>query len=123
MLINFCGAAAQTDNSATYYLFLFGKRVERGLLAAVYSHRLNVNCADGNDVSTVLGVEIIKIGGVLEIVCVNLAAVNNLVGDDVVGVLFDIESDVLLCKNILCYLEYLGVGSGGRRNRDGLTLE
>ena len=82
-----------------------------------------MDSADGNDVSVVLGVEVVEIRSVLEVVGINLAAFNDLVGDYVVCVLLDVESDVLLGKDILCNCEDLGVRSGRSGDRDGLTFK
>ena len=71
----------------------------------------------------VLGVEVVKVGDVLEVVCVDLAALNDVVGLDIVGVLDDFEGDVLLGEDVLCYLEYLGVRRGGGCDGDGLAAE
>ena len=42
-------------------LLLGAQRIERGLLAAVEAHGLNVNGGNRNDVGAVLGIEIIKL--------------------------------------------------------------
>ena len=59
----------------------------------------------------------------LEVVCVELAAVNNVVGLNVVGVLLDFESDILLCEDILDNAEDFSVRCGRCRYGDFLALQ
>ncbi len=59
----------------------------------------------------------------LEVVCEHRAVLNDGVGDDVVVVDLDVEGDVLLCEDLLCDLEDLGVRGGGGCNGDGSALE
>ena len=100
-------------------LLLGAQRIERGLLAAVEAHGLNVNGGNRNDVGTVLGIEIIKVRGVLEVVGVHGAVFDDGVGHDVVVVGLDIEGDVLLGKDRLGNLKDLSVRGRGSGNRDG----
>ena len=72
------------------YELLFNS-VKRGLLTAVKAHRLNVNSRNLNNVGAVLGVEVVKIRSVLEVVCVDFAAVYNLVGLNVIGKFLNIK--------------------------------
>ena len=61
-------------------LLLGAQRIERGLLAAVEAHGLNVNGGNRNDVGAVLGIEIIKVRGVLEVVGVHGASSTTVLG-------------------------------------------
>ena len=76
-----------------------------------------------NNVCSVLLVEIVKIGLVLEIVGVKLAAVNNIVRLNIIVKFLDFQLNILFGKNFLCNGKYLSVRS--RRSGDGyrLTLE
>ena len=82
------------------------------MVFGVNTHRLNVNCGNRNDVRAVVFVEIIKVGGVLEVVCVAFAAFDNVVRDNVIGKGFDFKRDVLFGKNFLCFFKNFRVGSG-----------
>ncbi len=53
----------------------------------------------------------------LEVVCVKLAAVNYVVGLNIIGVLLDVKSDFLLCENVLDNRENLCMRC--RRSCDG----
>ena len=97
------------------YELLFNS-VKRGLLTAVKTHRLNVNSRNLNNVGAVLGVEVVKIRSVLEVVCVDFAAVYNLVGLNVIGKFLNIKRYVFSSKNFLCYRKYFRVGCGRSRN-------
>lgn len=77
----------------------------------------------GDDVGALLGVEVIEVGGVLEVVCQNGAVFNDVVGNDVIVVGLDIEGDVLLCEDLLCDLKDLCVRSGGCCDGDGGACE
>ena len=97
--------------------------VEVALLAAVETHRLDVNRTHGDDVGTLLGVEVVKVRSVLEVVCQNGAVLYDGVGNDVVVVDLDVKGDALLGKDVRCNLKDLGVRSGGCRNGNGAALE
>ena len=97
------------------YELLFNS-IKRGLLTAVKTHRLNVNSRNLNNVGAVLGVEVVKIRSVLEVVCVDFAAVYNLVGLNVIGKFLNIKRYVFSSKNFLCYRKYFRVGCGRSRN-------
>ena len=77
-----------------------------------------MDCADGNNMSSVFGIKIIKVRSMLEVVCKNIAAVNNLVGLDIVGKFDDLKGDFFLGKNLFCYLKDFRMRSGGCRNGD-----
>ena len=77
-------------------------RVKRALLSAVETERFNVDCRRGYDVGLVLCVKVIEIRLVLEVVSINLAAVNNIVRLNIVGELFDVKRNVFLCENLFC---------------------
>lgn len=73
--------------------------------------------ADGDDVGIVLLVEIIEVGLVLEVVRVNFAGLNNVVGLDIVGELLDVKGNALSCEYLFGNGEDFGVRCGGRRRR------
>lgn len=100
---------------------LFLDRVKRGLLAAVNADRLYMDSSDGNDVSVVFRVEVVQIGGVLEVVRVDFAALNYIVGLNVIGELLDVEGYVLLGEDILCNGENFSVRSGRCGDGNGLA--
>ena len=95
-----------------YNILLAGDCVKSGLGAAVQSHGLDVDRCHGDDVGTLLSVEVIEVGGVLEVVCENGAVFNNVVGNNIVAVGLDVEGDVLLGEDLLYDLEDLCVRSG-----------
>ena len=66
---------------------------------------------------SVFCVEIVKIRNVLEIVCENVAAVNNLVGLNVIGEFNNLKGYVFLCKDIFRYFKDFCMRS--RRSRNG----
>ena len=70
-----------------------------------------------------LGIEVIEVGGVLEVVCQNGAVFNDVVGNDVIVVGLNIEGDVLLCEDLLCDLKDLCVRSGGCCDGDSGACE
>ena len=67
----------------------------------------------GDEVGAVFGVEVFEVGEVLEVVRVDVARVERLVGHDVVGELDDLQVDALLGEGRLHLLEDLGVGRRG----------
>lgn len=76
-----------------------------------------MDIANGDDVRVVLLVEIVEVRLVLEVVCVDLAGLNNIVGLDIIFELFDVKSDALSGKDLLGNGENLGVRCGGMRRR------
>ncbi len=78
---------------------------------------------NGDEVRTVLGVEVLQIRNVLEVVRVNLAALHDVVRLDVVGELLDVERDVLLGQDLLGDGEDLGVRGGRCGDGDGRAGE
>ena len=78
---------------------------------------------NGYDVSTVLLVEVVKVRGMLEIVCVDFTVFNNVVRLNVIRELFDVECNALCCKDFLCNVKNLFVRSGRSGNRDRCALE
>lgn len=82
-----------------------------------------MDIANGDDVRVVLLVEIVEVRLVLEVVCVDLAGLNNIVGLDIIFELFDVKSDALSGKDLLGNGENLGVRCGGCSDGYGLTLE
>ena len=54
-----------------------------------------MDIANGDDVRVVLLVEIVEVRLVLEVVCVDLAGLNNIVGLDIIFELFDVKGDAL----------------------------
>ena len=105
------------------YYILFFDCVKAGLFAAVDAHRFYMDSADGNNMSAVFCVEVVKVRSVLEVVCENIAAVNNLIGLYIVGKLNDFEGDVFLGKDVLRYLEDFCVRSGRSRNGNCLSFK
>ena len=101
---------AEFDQGILLLSFILLQGVQRGLLAAVETHGLDVNGSDGDDVGAVFLVEVIKIGGVLEVVGVHGAVLHDGVGHNVVVVGLNVEGDVLFGKDLLGDLEDLGVG-------------
>ena len=63
-------------------------------------------------------IEVFKVRQVLEIVCVDLAAVNNIVRLNVIGKFLNVKRYILFLKNLLCNRKYFGVGCGRSRNRN-----
>ena len=66
----------------------------------------------GDEVRTLLGVEVLEVGQVLEVVGVDAAVFNEGVGGDVVVDDLDLQCDTLLSQDVLDDLEDLGVGRG-----------
>ena len=98
-----------------------------------------MDIANGDDVRVVLLVEIVEVRLVLEVVCVDLAGLNNIVGLDIIFELFDVKGDALSGKDLLgngeepsllsaaCTMvipiAVIGVRCGGCSDGYGLTLE
>ena len=82
-----------------------------------------MNCADGNNVGSVFCVEIVKIRNVLEIVCENVAAVNNLVGLNVIGEFNNLKGYVFLCKDVFRYFKDFCMRSGRSRNGNAFAFK
>ena len=80
-----------------------------------------MNGGNRNDVSSVFLIEIFEIRGVLEIVSVDLSAFNDIVGLNIVGKFLNFKGNIFFCKNILSNCQDLCVGSGRRRNGNGLS--
>ena len=59
----------------------------------------------------------------LEVVGVALAVLNDGVGDHIVIVLLNVQSDALGSQNVLADLQHLAVGSRGSSAADGLTVQ
>ncbi len=77
---------------------------------------------DRHDLCAVLLVEVLKVGKVLEVVCIDLTTVNDLVGLDVIGELLNVKGDVLLGKYLSCNSQNLGVRCRRSGNTDCSTL-
>ena len=60
-------------------------------------------------------IEILKVGEVLEVVCVNRAVVNDVVRHDVVVIFLNIQRDVACREDFLRNGKNLGVRRGGTR--------
>ncbi len=74
--------------------------------------------------STVLLIEIVEVGLMLEVVCIAVAAFNNIVRLYIVSELYDVEGYILLSEDGLDNAEDLCMGRGrGSCDLDGLTLE
>ena len=91
-------------------------------LAGVDAQGLEVNRTGGNQIGAVVLVEVEQIGQMLEVVRIQIARFQCLVGQDVVGELFDLKLNALLGEEGLDGLENLGMGSGRRADDelDGL---
>ena len=76
---------------------------------------------NGNKVGAVLGVEVIEVGGVLEVVGQDGAVLYHVIGDDIVAVFLNIKGDILGGEDLLGYGKDLGVGGGGGGYGDGLA--
>ena len=68
--------------------------------SGVDAEGLIVHGAHGHDVGVVLGVEGVKIGGVLEVVGVQTPVLHGQVGLNIVGVLHDLQSDAFLLEEL-----------------------
>ena len=73
--------------------------------------------------SFVLIVKIIKVGGVLEVVRVNLSVLGNYVRLNIVGEFDDFKCDFLHGEDVLCNRKDLGVRCGGGGDLYRLSLE
>ena len=80
-----------------------------------------MNGENGNDVGAIFGVEVIEIGGVLEVVGENGAIFYHIIGDNVVAVFLNIQGDVLCSQDILGNSKDLSMRSGRSGHRDGLA--
>ena len=54
-------------------------------------------------------IEVFKVRQVLEIVCVDLAAVNNIVRLNIIGKFLNVKRYILFLKNLFCNRKYFGV--------------
>ena len=90
-------------------------------LARIDAERLIVDRADADQMGAVLLVEAVEVGGVLEVVGVNLTALGDEVGLDVVAELNNLEVDALLGQDLLGHVQDLGVGRGGGGDLQGRT--
>ena len=78
----------------------------------------------GDNVCVLFVVEALKVGEMLEVVGVDLAAFNGIVGDHVIGKFSNFKSDSFCFKNAFYNIfEDLGMGIGGRAYLDGRALE
>lgn len=57
----------------------------------------------GNDVRSVLFIEVIQIGNVLEVVGVDFSAFHNVIGLNVIGEFLDFQRNVLGSQDFLCH--------------------
>ena len=94
-----------------YYLKLFDG-VKRSLFAAVDAHGFNMDRADGNDIGAVFGVEVIEVRNMLEVVGIDFAAVNNVVGLYIIGEFFDVEGDAFSARISLAMARISAWGVG-----------
>ena len=102
---------------------LLGQGVQSGLLAAVEAHGLHMDGGDGHDVGTLLLIEVLQVGQVLEVVGVHGAVVYHGVGHNIVIVALDIQGDALSGQDGLGNLQDLGVGGGGGSDGDGGAVQ
>ena len=66
-------------------------------------------------------IEVFKVRQGLEIVCVDLAAVNNIVRLNIIGKFLNVKRYILFLKNFLGNRKYFCMGCGRSRNRDFRT--
>ena len=78
--------------------------------------------ADRDEVGAVLGVEAVKIGLVLEVVCVERAVGQSLVRQDVVVIGDDLELVAFVGEGLLDLLEDLGVRGGAGADGDDFVI-
>ena len=91
-------------------------RAQVTLLAAVDAHGLNMDASNGDQVGALLLIEVVQVGLMLEVVGVALAILNDGVGDHIVIVLLDVQSDALVGQDLLADLQDLAVGAGWQRS-------
>ena len=115
------GEAAERSEAERVCLAL--DRCQAVLLAAVDAHGLDVDAGDGHQMGTLLLVEVVQIRLMLEVVGVALAVLDDGVGDHIVVVLLDVQSDALSGQNVLADLQDLAVGSGSCSAADGLAVQ
>ena len=72
-----------------------------------------MDAGNRHQVSAVLCIEVIQIRLMLEVVGVNGAVLDHVVGDDVVIVLLDVQRDALGGQDLLADLQHLAVGEPG----------
>ena len=87
--------------------------VQRGGLAGVDAHGLDVDAGHAHQVGAVLSVEVVQIGDVLEVVGVLGALLHGGVGDHIVAVDVDLQVNALLFQDGNADFQNFGVGSGG----------
>ena len=88
-------------------------------LARIDAERLIVDSADADQMGAVLLVKAVKVGGVLEVVGIDLAALGDKVGLHIVAELNDLQVDALLGQNLLGHIQDLGMGRGGGGDLQG----
>ena len=71
-----------------------------------------------NHLCAVFFIEVFKVRQVLEVVCVNFAAVNNVVRLNVIGKFLNVKRYILFLKDFLSDRKYFCMGCGRSRNRD-----
>ena len=82
-----------------------------------------MDAGDVHQMGTLLLVEVVQIRLMLEVVGVALAVLDDGVGDHIVVVLLDVQSDALSGQNVLADLQNLAVGSGSSSAADGLAVQ
>lgn len=78
--------------------------------------------ADGDEVGTILGVEAVEVGFVLEVVGVERAVGQSLVRQDVVVIGDDLELVAFVGEGLLDLLEDLGVRGGAGADGDDFVI-
>ena len=82
-----------------------------------------MDALDRHQVGALLLVEAVEVGGVLEVVGVDLAVLGGGVGQDVVGELLDLEGPAVLLELLLDRaVQDFGVGGGGGGHGDLLVI-
>ena len=73
--------------------------------------------------SALLSIEVVEVGGMLEVVCIAGAVLNNGIGNYIVVEHLNFKGDILLGEDMLCDLKNLCVRSGGGCNGNGSALQ
>lgn len=73
--------------------------LEIGDALGVDAHGLKMNCGYGNKVSALFLVEVLQVGAMLEVVCVNVAVLGYIIGLNVVGEFLYFERIAFLLKD------------------------
>ena len=92
---------------------------QRGLGTRINAERLIVDGGHGHQIGALLFIEVVQIGGVLEVVGVDFAAVYNQVGLHIVFKLGDLQRPALFGKKLCGLCQNFRVGRGRSGHGDG----